>query len=189
MSGRSRLGVVALSAAVLLLAGCASPSPGLLAASDGADAASAQSEAIPSAAALIAPGTEMASATFEPRSGSDASGSLTVIAGNDDGSFEILTHDLVGPAESELTLLPYEIDASQSCADTGFRYSPGTLDSLGTGPMLMLSDLTQGDPSFFGSAVLTVSSAADREQNDCFATWSRRHRSCGHSARGDRALR
>ncbi|TAJ49453.1 MAG: LysM domain-containing protein [Herbiconiux sp.] len=170
MSGRSRLGVVALTAVVGLLAGCASPSPGLPAASDGADAASAQGEAIPSSTAPIAPGTEVASATFEPRSGSDASGSFTVIAGDEAGSFEIVTHDIVGPTGSELTFLPYEIDSAQSCADTGFRYSPGTLDSLGTGPLLMPPDLTRGDPTFFGSAVLTVYSAADREQNDCLAT-------------------
>ncbi|WP_066039198.1 hypothetical protein [Herbiconiux solani] len=112
----------------------------------------------------------MGSATFTARPGSEASGSFTVVVGAEAGQFDLVPQGFAGPADSELTLLPYVIDDGQTCADTGFRFSFGSLETLGTAPLPIPSDLTQGDPSVFGSAVLTVYSDADREQNDCLAT-------------------
>lgn len=154
-------------AALLMLTACTTEPPALRNTTPASVAPTTGAEPV---AEVIASGTQVATATFSPRPGSDAAGSFEVVASADPGVFEIVTKDLVGPAGSELTLLPYSIPDSETCADTGFRFSLGSLESLGTGPLLMLPDLTRGDPSFFGSAVLTVYSDADREQNDCLAT-------------------
>ncbi|SKA95460.1 LysM domain-containing protein [Agreia bicolorata] len=171
MSCKRRAGALgALTALVMLLTACVPQSQTRPDATGGATAAPTGDATIASSPAPVAPGAEVASAVFTPRPGSQASGSFTVVASDEPDAYQIITHDLAAPAGSELTLLPYTIDASQPCADSGFRFSLGSVDSMDPGSQLLLPDLTQGDPSFFGSAVLTLYSDADREQNDCLAT-------------------
>ena len=177
-----RAGVAgAVLAAVVFLSACTlssapSADPGVASASESsgttsAPSAAAASETVPAPTpAPLAAGTEVGSATFTARPDSEASGSFTIVAGTEAGQFDLVPQGFAGPADSQLTLLPYVIDDGQTCADTGFRFSFGSLETLGTAPLPIPSDLTQGDPSVFGSAVLTVYSDADREQNDCLAT-------------------
>lgn len=168
-------------AAVVLLSACSlssAPSADRGGANPGA---SSGATSAPSAAAAPAPaaaptptplaaGAEVGSATFTARPGSGASGSFTLVAGTEAGQFDLVPQGFAGPADSQLTLLPYVIDDTQTCADTGFRFSFGSHETLGTAPLPLPSDLTQGDPRVFGSAVLTVYSDADREQHDCLGT-------------------
>ncbi|MBF4635691.1 LysM peptidoglycan-binding domain-containing protein [Agreia pratensis] len=173
MSWKRRTGAIAATSALLmLLTACVSsaqPEPPIVA-TQGAAAAPAQNDTTSQAAERIEPGTEVASAVFAPRSGVQASGSFTITVSEDPGTYEIVTHDLTAPPGSELTFLPYTIDASQPCADSGFRLSFGDIDSTGSDPHFLPPDLGQGDPTFFGSAVLTQFSEVDREKNDCAAT-------------------
>ena len=171
MSWKRRTGAIAATSALLmLLTACVSSVQPEPVETQGATAAPAQNGPTSAPAARIEPGTEVGSAVFAPRSGVQASGSFTIIASEDPGTYEIVTHDLTAPPGSELTFLPYTIDASQPCADSGFRLSFGDIDSTGSDPHFLPPDLGQGDPTFFGSAVLTQFSEVDREQNDCAAT-------------------
>jgi nucleoid-associated protein YgaU len=173
MSWKRRAGAVAAtSALVMLLTACVSsaqPQP-LIVATQGAAATPTQNDPTAPPAERIEPDTEVGSAVFAPRPGVHASGSFTVVASEDPGTYEIVTHDLTAPPGSVLTFLPYTIDPSQPCADSGLRFSLGDIDSMGSDPHFLPPDLGQGDPTFLGSAVLTQFSEADREQNDCAAT-------------------
>ena len=132
MSCRRRARSIAvLSAAALLKTGCT------FASMPTATPTQSQSQSQTSVAATAAPiaaGTEVASAIFTARPGAQASGSLTIVASDKQGTFEIVAHNLMGPTGSELTVLPYEIGATQTCADTGFRFSLGPLDDAGSAP-------------------------------------------------------
>lgn len=171
MTWKRRTGAIAATFSLLMLVtACVSSVQPELAATQGADVEPAQNAPTSAPAARIDPRTQVASAVFVPWSGVQASGSFTVIASKDPGTYEIVTHDLIAPSGSVLTFLPYTIDPSQPCADSGLRFSLGDIDSMGSEPHFLPPDLGQGDPTFIGSAVLTQFSEVDREQNDCAAT-------------------
>jgi hypothetical protein len=118
----------------------------------------------------IPPGTVVATGTFVARGGQAASGALSVVASAEPGSFELVPDGVVGPDRAELTLLPRMVGSDETCADTGFRYSFGSIASFGQTPLMILPDLTRGDPSFFRTAVITLYSDAARDQEDCLAS-------------------
>lgn len=167
------LPMTALLGTAAVLAGCASPA----ASPPDADptTVSAPASASPTPEPLE-PGTQVASGELSSRPGFDASGSFSVVVAEEPGWFELVTDDLIGPAGADLTLLPYALDPSEECADSGFRFgvtqldASGGVDANGSGPLVIPSDLAQGDPTFFKTLVLTAFSEADRDEHDCLAT-------------------
>lgn len=159
-----------------MLGGCASP-PGPSPADDlSADTAASPPASESPTPEPLAPGTKVATGELLARAGFDVSGSFAVVAADQPGWFELVPDGLSGPAGADLTLLPYALDPVDECADSGFRFAltqldaSGGLDLDGSNPLVIPRDLTQGDPTFFQTLVLTVFSEADRDERDCLAT-------------------
>jgi hypothetical protein len=165
-------GAIAIATAVTLVGCTSSPAPPP---AETVAASSSGSTAAPSPTAEPIPvGTEVATAVFTAHPGFEAAGSFVVVAADAPDTYQLVPDAISGPIGGELTLLPYALDPGATCADSGFRYAVSPLDPSGGidsgSPLIIPPDLSQGDPTFFATAVITVFSESDRAEHDCLAT-------------------